>query len=270
MVVKWFAGAVAPREGQGEQPHHFGQARGVGEVGILEVEAPGFEASEQGFHWPAVGVGVDGLVLGCAEGGQDEPLAVVQAQRGEVDEAAPDGSPSRQQVGLAGFERAQERVNPQDPVPVVGDEGVALDPLVEGNSSRLQPPGPCLAHEFAVGQQHGDPPDAKDGQEALHPGHALGGVGVARLAQDAPKQREGDPPIGDPQHQEIEVHPARTSSSCDPGSAATGHRPPARAAPATAPKSPGRSRTSGRSVATVCSAKRLGRYHQTRWPIRPG
>lgn len=270
MVVKWFAGAVAPREGQGEQPHHFGQARGVGEVGILEVEAPGFEASEQGFHWPAVGVGVDGLVLGCAEGGQDEPLAVVQAQRGEVDEAAPDGSPSRQQVGLAGFERAQERVNPQDPVPVVGDEGVAFDPLVEGNSSRLQPPEPCLAHEFAVGQQHGDPPDAKDGQEALHPGHALGGVGVARLAQDAPKQREGDPPIGDPQHQEIEVHPARTSSSCDPGSAATGHRPPARAAPATAPKSPGRSRTSGRSVATVCSAKRLGRYHQTRWQIRPG
>ena len=50
MVVKWFAGAVAPREGQGEQPHHFGQARGVGEVGILEVEAPGFEASEQGFN----------------------------------------------------------------------------------------------------------------------------------------------------------------------------------------------------------------------------
>ena len=56
------------------------------------------------FHWLAVGVGVDGLVLGCAEGGQDEQFAVVQAQRREVDEAAPDRTPPRQQARLAGFE----------------------------------------------------------------------------------------------------------------------------------------------------------------------
>ena len=106
MVVKLFAGAVAPREGQGEQPHHFGQARGVGEVGILEVEAPGFEASEQGFHLPAVSVGTDGLILGGAEGGEDEPLAVVQPQGREVDEATPDGPPPRQPVHLARLERS--------------------------------------------------------------------------------------------------------------------------------------------------------------------
>ena len=94
--MKPFAGAVAPREGQSEQPHHFGQASGVLEVGVLEVEAPRFQATEQGFHLPAVGVGVDGLVLGGTEGGQNEQLAVVQAQRREVDEAAPDRTPPRQ------------------------------------------------------------------------------------------------------------------------------------------------------------------------------
>ena len=210
MVMELFAGAVGPSEGQRQQAHHLGQASGVFEMGLLEVEAAGFEATEQGFHLPAVGVGADGLVLGCAEGGQDEQLAVLQAQRREVDEAAPDRPPPRQQVRLAGLERAQERVDPHDPVPVVGDERVAFDALVEGNPLRLQPAEPRLAHEFAVGQQHGDPPRAKDRQEALHQGDALGGVGVARLAQDAPEHRQGDAAIGDPQHQEVDVHRAES------------------------------------------------------------
>ena len=113
------------------------------------------------FDLPAVGVGVEGLGLGCAEGGEDEQLAVVQTWRREVDEAAPDRTPPRQQVGLAGFERAQERVDPHDPVPVVGDERVAFDALMKGNPSRLQPPEPGLAHELAVGQQHGVRPTPK-------------------------------------------------------------------------------------------------------------
>ena len=50
MVVKLFAGAVVPREGQGEQPHHFGQARSVSEVGVLEIEAPRLQATEQRFN----------------------------------------------------------------------------------------------------------------------------------------------------------------------------------------------------------------------------
>ena len=70
--MKPFARAVAPSEGQSEQPHHFRQASGVGQVGVLEVEAPRFQATEQGFQLPAVGVGVDSLALGRAEGGQDE------------------------------------------------------------------------------------------------------------------------------------------------------------------------------------------------------
>ena len=49
-----FAGAVAPNEGQREQGHQFGQARGVSAMGILEIEAPCFEATEQGLNRPAI------------------------------------------------------------------------------------------------------------------------------------------------------------------------------------------------------------------------
>ncbi len=157
------------------------------------------------FDLPAVGVGLDSLGPGCARGGNREEFAVVQAQHRQVDAAAPDRTPSRQQVRLAGFERTRERVHTHHPVPMVGDEGVALDPLVEGNPLRLQPVEPRFAHEFAVGQQHGDPLRAEDREEALHQRFPLGRVGVARLVQNAPEHRHGDAAIGDTQHQEADV-----------------------------------------------------------------
>ncbi len=182
-----FAGAVAPNEGQREQGHQFGQARGVSEMGLLEVKAPCFEATEQSLHLPAVGVGLNGLILGCAEGCQDQPLVIFKTQRGKMDKATPDRTSPRQPVDLAGFERPQECVNAHQPIPVVGDERVALDALVEGNLLGLQPAEPRLTHEFTVGQEDGDPPHAKDRQKALHQGDALGGVGVAGLVQHRPK-----------------------------------------------------------------------------------
>ena len=50
--MKPFAGAVGPGQGQGQgqQAHHFGPASRVFAVGILEVEAPRFQATEQGFQ----------------------------------------------------------------------------------------------------------------------------------------------------------------------------------------------------------------------------
>lgn len=45
---------------------------------------------------PAVGVGVDGLGLGRAIGGEEEEFAVVQTQRRQVDETTPHGAPTRQ------------------------------------------------------------------------------------------------------------------------------------------------------------------------------
>ena len=62
-VLEQFAGAVGPGEGQGEQAHELGEAVGVREVGVFEVEAPGFQSGEQGFHLPAIGIGPQGLGL---------------------------------------------------------------------------------------------------------------------------------------------------------------------------------------------------------------
>ena len=101
-----FAGTVGPGKGQGKQPHHFGQASRVSEVGILEIEAPGLQAAEQRFDLPAVGVGVDSRVLGRTRGRDNEEFAVIQAQRGQVDEASPDRATPHQSTRLAGFERA--------------------------------------------------------------------------------------------------------------------------------------------------------------------
>jgi hypothetical protein len=84
----------------GEQAHELGEALGVGKMGVLQVEATGFEAAEQGLHLPAVGVGVDGFGLGCAEGGDEQEVAVLQAQGGDVDEAAPDRGGGRAGSGF--------------------------------------------------------------------------------------------------------------------------------------------------------------------------
>lgn len=123
---------------------------------------------------------------GAPELAMGEELAVVQVQHGQVDEAAPDRALPRQQAGLAGLQRAEQLVETHHPVPTVGDPGVALDALVEWDALLLQPAEPVLADELAVGQQGGDPRRAEDGAEAFHQGDPLGGVEVARLAQDAP------------------------------------------------------------------------------------
>ena len=133
LLVEQLAGAVGPGEGQGEQAHQLGEALGVGQVGVLEVEAPTLEAAGQGLDLPTVGVGVDGLGLGRAGAGDGQEVAAVQAHHA---------------------------------VPAVGDEGVALEALVGRDALPLQPPEPVLADELAVGQQRGDAARIKDGEEA--------------------------------------------------------------------------------------------------------
>lgn len=58
------------------------------------------------FDLAAVGVGVDGLGLGCAGAGDEPEVAVVQAPRGEMDEAAPDRPAPRQAAAGGGRRRA--------------------------------------------------------------------------------------------------------------------------------------------------------------------
>lgn len=86
-----FAGAVGPGKGESQQAHHLGQASSVSEVGVFEVEAPRFRATEQGFDLPAVGVGFQGLRLGCPRAGDEQERTVRSAHRRQVDEAPQTG-----------------------------------------------------------------------------------------------------------------------------------------------------------------------------------
>lgn len=132
-------------------------------------------------------------------------MANVQAQRGEVDEAAPDRTATRQPMALAGRQRAEQLVQAHHSVPGVGRAGVALEALVERNALPLEPAKPVLADQLAVGQQGGDAARAKHLEEALHQGDALWSIGVARLVQHRPEHGQGDAPVGDAEHQNVEV-----------------------------------------------------------------
>ena len=54
LLVAQLAGLVSPGEGQGEQAHQLGEPFGIRQVGVLEVEAPAFQAAEQGLDLPVI------------------------------------------------------------------------------------------------------------------------------------------------------------------------------------------------------------------------
>ena len=102
--MEQFARPVSPGEGQGQEAQQLAQAFRVDEVGVLDVEPPAFQAAKQGFDLPAVGIGVDGIGLGGTRTGDEQKLAVIQAQRGDVHEAAPDRAATGQMSAFAGFQ----------------------------------------------------------------------------------------------------------------------------------------------------------------------
>lgn len=84
---------VSPGKGQSEQAEQLAEPSGIGQVRVLEVEAPALKAAEQGFDFPAPGVSVDGLSLRYPGAGNDEPV-VVQPQGRQGDKAAPNRTPA--------------------------------------------------------------------------------------------------------------------------------------------------------------------------------
>ncbi len=60
-IVEEFAGTTSPSESEGEQAHPFGEAFGMGEVSLLQMEAATFQTTEEGFDLPAVGISGQGL-----------------------------------------------------------------------------------------------------------------------------------------------------------------------------------------------------------------
>ena len=54
MLVEQLAGLVSPGEGQGEQAHQLSEPLGIRQVSVFEVEAPAFQAAEQGLVLPVI------------------------------------------------------------------------------------------------------------------------------------------------------------------------------------------------------------------------
>ena len=172
-------------------------------------------------------------------------------------------------IDWTGFQTAQPRVYTPDPVPRVGDERVAFEAWRAQNALRLPPAEPRRTEACAVGPPAAHPNRTEDGPTALHPGDPRGGVGVARLAQDAPAPRHGDAAIGHPQPQEVEVHWAER-----PVGAIRRESPPAvtdrdRGAPRAAPRLPHPSPTRASSVATAGRESPLEPGRRTRGPLQP-
>lgn len=51
------SGSIGPGERQGQQGQEFAEPVGMGQMGVLEVEATGFQGAEQGFNFPSSGIG---------------------------------------------------------------------------------------------------------------------------------------------------------------------------------------------------------------------
>jgi hypothetical protein len=47
-------------------------------MGVFKVEAPAFQAAEQGLDFPAPGIGFNRLGLWRIRAGDDQPIAIIQ------------------------------------------------------------------------------------------------------------------------------------------------------------------------------------------------
>ncbi len=61
-----FAGSIGPGERQGQQGQEFVEPVGMSQLGVLDVEAAGFQGAEQGFDFPSPGIGRERRLLRCA------------------------------------------------------------------------------------------------------------------------------------------------------------------------------------------------------------
>ncbi|PKP63288.1 MAG: hypothetical protein CVT86_05630 [Alphaproteobacteria bacterium HGW-Alphaproteobacteria-8] len=56
--------ASGPDDGERRQRHEQGELAGVGETGVLDVQAAGLRGAEQAFDRPAFAIGGEGLAAG--------------------------------------------------------------------------------------------------------------------------------------------------------------------------------------------------------------
>ena len=211
-VIHDDADTIGPEEGDGEDGEQPFNPVDVGEVGVLDVESAGLHGFEAGFDLPAGLVGLDGL-LGSVERQEDLEfrlaVAVLHPCGGEVAVLAVDEVDAVKMSGLSDLE-VKERPESLEVAAVarLAHPEVLADAYVVAYAVVVEPCYPSLADELPVGDEAVDGGLAEELDVTLHQLYPLLGVGVASLREEPEQQREGDTPVGDGQHEGVDVERA--------------------------------------------------------------
>lgn len=206
------ADAIGPEEGDGEDGEQPFNPLDVGEMCVFDVEPAGLQGFEARFDLPAGFIGLDGL-LGSVE--RQEYLefglavAVLHPCGGEVAVLFVDKVDALKVFRLSDFE-VMERPESLEVAAVarLAHPEVLADAYVVAYAVVVEPSYPSLADELPVGDEAVDGGLAEELDVSLHQFYPLLGVGVAFLREKPEQQRESDTPVGDGQHEGVDVERA--------------------------------------------------------------
>lgn len=194
-----FSGGEGKGESDGQDAHHLGDAAGIDDVGVFEIEAAGLEGGKQGLDCPSSPVdGKGGIGIGVC--GHDEQFAAVEPEGGERDGRPLVGFSLAEHAlaGEAAFvafgERSKQRPDLADVAAFAerADMTAFLDAQEEGNAPLCQKAHEGCGGEFAVGNQAGDGGRSEGGAKPLEECLALILGRIAGSVHDRPEKRNGN------------------------------------------------------------------------------
>ena len=174
-------------------------------MGVLDVEPTGLQGFEARFDLPAHFIGVNGFLrLVEGENYLEFRLAVTVLHPcgGEVAVLAVDEVDAVKMPRLSDLE-VKERPESLEVAAVA--RLVDSEVLAEAYAVVVEPSYPSLADELPVGDEAVDGGLAEELDVSLHQFYPLLGVGVALLREEPEQQLEDDPPLGDGQHEGVNV-----------------------------------------------------------------
>lgn len=183
LPVKPLADPVTPAKRQRQQREQPAEPLGVGQVRLLQAEAPRFERREESFNFPPSSI-LCHRVLGGHGRDQDQILATAEMTAAEVPLIAPHPPRPINDQRLIDTRRPKQSPD-RDQLPApVRHLKVLAHAEVEVNPILSQVTEPIRADELPVGQEAGDLLLAEEVEEDFQDRDPLVGVRVAGLGQD--------------------------------------------------------------------------------------
>ncbi len=172
------------------------------EMTRFEVETTRLQGGEEGFNLPPLGVqgqsmvgfgvGSDNQILAIKfDTDEREPVVVDPAALGE-EFCLTDTQGFKQHPGVTGSAFG-------------ANQSIVLDADVKGQAGSFEVFKPALTDKLPVGNHSSNLLGLDQLEEAFQKRASLGAVRVTRFAQEAPHDREGNPSVGDREHQDVDV-----------------------------------------------------------------